>query len=908
MTNASDEYLEISVSPKGIVLTNPVSVIGDSTWIAPAGTWRDEPDVTEALLLDIAAGNAATPLPPAWEYWRAFALSYITALCHHPDDSTNPMPPFPDMTRLDALMAGVPPMPGGEYITPAVLTRLWAALDSRMRKEAAEYEYGAAGWLRARNPAWRLVGKVCFHLAENKKNPEYPFAFLATYAPRLSVKGKVQHAPLANALREFAGEKNREALLNLLSPIHCASEKSALARELIDSGEVFHPQAWTPTTAYSFLKDIPAFEDAGLMVRVPDWWAKRPRPVARAGIGKNTSGGVGRDAMLSFDLGLSLNGEPLSNEEADAIMAGQDGLVLLKGQWVEVDRNRLKQALAHWRKVQRGVGEDGVSFLEGMRMLAGAGMRDSATSDDEAIAMRDWSEVMADGWFRKTLERLRSPEADGARTLVPKGLKAKLRPYQETGVAWLSFLSELGLGACLADDMGLGKTIQIIALLLRQREADGKAGRPSLIVLPASLLGNWRSELERFAPSLKAVFLHPAFMDAKATDALAKNPEKKLDDVDCVFTSYGMALRHKWLSGPRWKFVILDEAQAIKNPNTRQTRVVKTFHADARLALTGTPVENRLTDLWSLFDFLNPGLLGGAREFSRFVNRLDGRENDKYAPLRALTRPYILRRLKTDPAIAASLPEKTEVKVFCGLSKKQAVLYEQSVRELARSLDDGETAGVKRRGLILSFLMRFKQICNHPDQWLGQQGYAPEDSGKFGRLRDIADEIASRREQCLVFTQFREMATPVADLLAGVFGRSGLILHGETPVKERKKLVDAFQADNGPPFFVLSLKAGGAGLNLTAASHVVHFDRWWNPAVENQATDRAYRIGQKRNVLVHKFLVRGTIEERIDALIESKREIAAGVLEEGTATALTEMTNDELLRFVALDLKAAEAE
>jgi non-specific serine/threonine protein kinase len=270
-----------------------------------------------------------------------------------------------------------------------------------------------------------------------------------------------------------------------------------------------------------------------------------------------------------------------------------------------------------------------------------------------------------------------------------------------------------------------------------------------------------------------------------------------------------------------------------------------------------------------------------------------------------LTRPYILRRLKSDPAIAVTLPEKTEVKAFCGLVKKQAALYQQSVRELDSLLSSDEATGIKRQGLVLSFLMRFKQICNHPDQWLGQSAYAPEESGKFARLREIAEEIASRRERCLVFTQFKEMAAPLADFLAEVFGRPGLTLHGETPVKERGKLVEAFQADNGPPFFVLSLKAGGAGLNLTAATHVVHFDRWWNPAVENQATDRAYRLGQKKNVLVHKFLVRGTIEERIDALIENKKEIASGVLEGGTVKALTDMSNDELLRFVSLDLRSA---
>ncbi|MDR3211883.1 MAG: DEAD/DEAH box helicase [Planctomycetota bacterium] len=888
-------------------MSAPVSAAEDWTWSAPAGTWRDYPDITETTLLSLAATEATLGLPSAWAFWSDFTKLYLTALCHTSEgEAISPSPPEPE--RLAGLAAAVPPMPGGEYVTPEILSRFWERLNSALWDAANGYADGVTGWLRAHNPAWRLVGKVCFHLAENRKNPELPFAFLATYSPGVSARGNARHAPLGNALLEFAGAKNKKALLKLLSPVHAASEKSALAKELVDSGRVFHPQAWTPAMAYRFLKDIPVLEEAGLMVRVPDWWARRPRPVARAAIGKNKSGGVGKDALLSFNLELSLNGEALSEEDFQAIMAGQDGLTLLKGQWVEVDRERLKQALDHWKKVKRNFAQDGVSFLAGMRLLAGGGSFGSETTEDEMAVLRDWSEVTADGWFAETLEKLRSPEADAVRSTIPAGLKAELRSYQETGVKWLSFLSGLGLGACLADDMGVGKTIQVIALLLKQHDAGGKARRPSLIVLPASLLGNWRSELERFAPSLSAVFLHPAFIDAQAAKLAADDPETTFAGVDCVFTSYGMALRNKWLAEFKWRFVILDEAQAIKNPHTRQTKQVKAFQADARIALTGTPVENRLSDLWSLFDFLNPGLLGGEKEFNRFINRLESRETDKYGPLRILTRPYILRRLKTDSAIAASLPEKTEVTAFCGLSKKQAALYEQSVRELDRLLHDPETVGVKRRGLVLSFLMRFKQICNHPDQWLGQHAYAPGDSGKFARLRDIAEEIASRRERCLVFTQFREMTGPIADFLGGVFGRAGLVLHGETPVKERKKLVDAFQADNGPPFFILSLKAGGAGLNLTAASHVVHFDRWWNPAVENQATDRAYRIGQKRNVLVHKFLVRGTIEERIDKLIESKKEIASGVLEEGAVASLTEMSNAELLRFVALDLKAAEAE
>jgi SNF2 family DNA or RNA helicase len=525
-----------------------------------------------------------------------------------------------------------------------------------------------------------------------------------------------------------------------------------------------------------------------------------------------------------------------------------------------------------------------------MRMLAG-----TAIEEPEAdAAAPEWSGVTAGPWLTETLRRLRSPDS---RATTPTELHGTLRPYQCAGLQWLQLLSGLRLGACLADDMGLGKTIQVLALLLANR------GRPSLLVAPASLLANWTAEIERFASDLRTVIVHPSAMNAAAIGAFGTEQTAGLD---LVITSYGSLLRIPALSEIQWHYVILDEAQAIKNPQAKQTRAAKALKSAARIVLTGTPVENHLGDLWSIFDFINPGLLGSAKEFNRYVRSLADRESNPYGPLRELVRPYILRRMKTDKTIIADLPDKTEVKAWCGLSRRQAALYEQAVRELEEVLAHSE--GIERKGLILATLLRLKQICNHPSQWLRDNAWAEADSGKLARLREIAEVVASRQEKMLVFSQFREMTAPLADFLAGVFGHPGLVLHGETAVRGRRDLVRAFQEDETIPFFVLSLKAGGSGLTLTAASHVVHFDRWWNPAVENQATDRAYRIGQRRNVLAHKFVCRGTVEEKIDRLIESKQGVSDELLSGDRELNLTELNDQELLGLVALDLHAAMRE
>ncbi len=854
-------------------------------------------------LLALAARRGESSRWPAeFVFWREFADAYLTALAHAPDASGGAVAMPPGLAFTFTLR--IPAMRGAEYASPDLFATLWSELDAVAHAEARAAG-GLREWLGAINPALHLLGKVTFHLAENKRSPETPFAFMATYTHRLSAQEKPVHLPLARALQEYAGAKNQAALRSLLEPVQKAAEQSAWTRDLLDSRRVFSPQAWTPAHAHAFLREVPVLEASGITARIPDWWksGRGKRPQVSVSVGDRREGGLGLENMLNFSVAATLDGEALTAAEWQALMKSQEGLVSLRGQWIEVDREKLQSVLEHWRRVESGAAGDGVSFLEAMRLLAG--VRLGAAADDPAAETADWSEVVAGGWLREALAGIAQP--DGAADFDPhKNLNARLRPYQATGVKWLWLLQRLGLGACLADDMGLGKTIQVISLLLQLKHQEPDAGT-SLLVAPASLLANWKSELARFAPSLRAGFIHPSETPA-AEWRDAAGAEKLLAGKDVVLTTYGQVARLDWLAAREWRLVILDEAQAIKNPGARQTRAIKRLRGLARIALSGTPVENRLGDLWSLYDFLNPGLLGSAPEFTRCVKALQAAVPPDFAPLRRLVRPYLLRRLKTDRAIISDLPDKTELTAWCSLGKMQAALYEKSVRELAEKLDDA--SGIQRRGLVLAFLMRFKQICNHPSHWLGDGAYGADESGKFLRLAELCDEIASRQEKALVFTQFREMTEPLAARLRDIFGRPGLVLHGGTPVKERQKLVAEFQRDDGPPFFVLSLKAGGTGLTLTAASHVIHFDRWWNPAIENQATDRAFRIGQKRNVLVHKFVCRGTIEERIDALISEKKALAESVLgaEGGAEKLLTEMSNDELLSFVALDLKSAVGE
>jgi len=878
------------ITPEGHLLCEGEAAQAYEKKIAQVGS-------SAALLTLLATHLLTMDMETSWRWLREFSQLFFARLCQTKDALQTMAPALED---LESLVASAPPFAGVEYVNAQLLERWWTDLGRHISLLAIE---GVETWLLAECPAWHVVGRVAFHLAENKTDMERPFAFLATFTEKLNVSGQPQHLPLARALQLYAGQKDQAAITALLAPVRIAAEKSQLLREWLESKRLFTPMAMSAKEAYRVLRDTAVFQESGIVMKLPDWWrsGKGSRPAVSVTIDAPKKQSLHAGALLSFKMEQSLDGLPLTPEEWEKLLSSDTGLVSLRGKWVEVDSAQLQQVMAHWQKVQSAAGEGGVGFLDGMRLLAGWTDRQSATAEENTEMVHDWSEVVAGKKLVEMLDQIREP----ATVIAPENLCATMRPYQLKGFGWLKFMTRLGLGACLADDMGLGKTLQVIALLL-DRQKHAKA--PALLVVPASLVGNWRAEVKRFAPDLRLFIAHPSVTSREGLDFTVKHPTEALRGYDAMVTTYQLLQRTEPWQTHEWGVVILDEAQVIKNPGSASAKAVKRLQTQTRIALTGTPVENRPGDLWSLFDFLNPGLLGGSSAFLDAVKRC-GKSSEGFAPLRRLVKPYILRRMKTDRNIITDLPDKIETKVFCGLTKRQATIYAKLVDQLAKMLADKEMEPIKRQGLVLGFLIKFKQICNHPSHWNGDGAWNPEDSGKFIRLGEICSELAERRDRVLIFTQFQETCEPLARFLASVFGRQGVILHGGTAVKKRHQLVEAFQKLGGPPFMVISVKAGGTGLNLTAASHVIHFDRWWNPAVENQATDRAFRIGQKKNVFVHKFVCQGTIEERIDSLLEEKMRLASELVSEGLGAEkmLTDMSSEELLNFVWLDVNSAVA-
>lgn len=852
-------------------------------------------DVSSILVL-LANDLITADLAPPFRWLREWSRLFFTRLCQTKDATQVTVP---SVEERAAFLTTAPPFVGVDHATPDLLQRWWQDLAAHITQLGTQ---GIENWLRHECPAWHVVGRVTFHLAENKTDTQRPFAFLATFTEKLSATGQPQHLPLARALQQYAGQKDQAALTALLEPVRLAAGKSKLLREWLETKRLFQPMAMAPQDAYRVLRETALFQESGIVVKLPDWWrsGKPTRPTVQVTIDAPEKTSLHAGTLLSFRMDASLEGEPLTDAEWKKLLDADTGLVSLRGKWVEVDGAQLQQVMSHWQRVQHAAGEGGIGFLDGMRLLAGFGEARTTAEAEELAQAQEWSTVVAGKKMAEVLARLNDPAA----LPPPPNLHATLRPYQLKGFSWLRFMTSLGLGACLADDMGLGKTLQVITLLL-SRQKETKV--PALLVVPASLVGNWKAEVAKFAPDLRLFIAHPSQSSREDLDIVAKHPAQALRGYDVMLTTYQFLQRTEaWQSHP-WNLVILDEAQAIKNAGSSSAKAVKRLQAPNRIALTGTPIENRPGDLWSLFDFLNPGLLGGSTDFAAAVKR-SAKSSEGFAPLRRLVKPYLLRRMKTDRSIIQDLPDKIELKAFCGLTKRQATIYAKLVDQLAKMLADKDMEPIKRHGLILGFLLKFKQVCNHPSHWNGDGAWNPADSGKFTRLAEICTELAEKRERALIFTQFQETCDPLARFLATVFGREGLILHGGTSVKKRPELVDAFQQPGGPPFMVISVKAGGTGLNLTAASQVIHFDRWWNPAVENQATDRAFRIGQKKNVIVHKFVCQGTVEERIDALIEEKMNLANDLIggSTGAEKLLTDMSAAELLDFVKLDVNTVE--
>jgi hypothetical protein len=637
--------------------------------------------------------------------------------------------------------------------------------------------------------------------------------------------------------------------------------------------------------AFDFLSQRSmALEQAGFGVLLPSWWtrkgtAARLTLTAAVKSPKLKSGsGLGMEALVHFEWQVAVGGVPLTLAELRALARLKLPLVRVRGQWVQVSAEEIAAALEFWRRK----GQDAASLRDVVRMSVGA---------VKAPGGLAFEGVAATGWVGDLLTRLHG-HAAFSELAAPRGFRGTLRPYQLRGFSWLAFLKECGLGACLADDMGLGKTVQTLALVQKEWESNGK--RPTLLICPTSVVGNWEKEAARFTPGLPVLVHHGL---GRARDAAFK---KEAARHALVISSYSLLHRDlEALRQVKWSGVILDEAQNIKNPETKQARAARTLPAGSRVVLTGTPVENHVGDLWSLMEFLNPGFLGTQAEFKRafFVPIQAGHDPEAAARLRRLTGPFVLRRLKTDKAILADLPEKMEMKVYCTLTREQASLYAAVVAEAAETIAASE--GIKRKGIVLATLSKLKQVCNHPAQFMKDNSPIPGRSGKLARVTEMMEEVLEVGDRALVFTQFAEMGGLLQRHLQETFGREALFLHGGVPKGQRDRMVERFQSDGGPAVFVLSLKAGGTGLNLTAANHVFHFDRWWNPAVENQATDRAFRIGQARRVQVHKLLCRGTLEEKIDAMIESKKEVAERVVGAGEGW-LTELTTAELMDVMKL--------
>jgi SNF2 family DNA or RNA helicase len=784
--------------------------------------------------------------------------------------------------------------PAGEPVAEKWLAALTAA-DARIEAagpQLAELREVLSAWHRS-GTAHEGPARTCFRLVEPPEGPDEPwvveFLLQDTEEPSLVIPAEEVWRG-GSSLAAFAKrlEYPQELLLAGLG------RASRLWPELENALRTARPALLTmdAAQAHGFLRTTaPMLAQSGFGVLLPSWWHASASKVglkmtstSRSAPGAVASrSAIGLDTLVDYRWDLALGEDTLTEEELDALARLKMPLVRFRGQWVELDTERLAAGMKFLERAGAGEMRAGDVLRVGLDLV----------DEDHGLPI---SGVEADGWLGDLLSGQAERRLEPIPT--PEGIVATLRPYQERGVAWLSFLNNVGLGAVLADDMGLGKTLQTLTLLVSERAGEGPRLKPTLLVCPMSLVGNWQREVGKFAPGLTVHVHHGSdrLTGEEFVEAVA--------DVDLVITTYALAARDvDVLATVDWRRVVLDEAQNIKNSAAKQTRAVRRLRAEHRVALTGTPVENRLSELWSIMEFANPGVLGSVSSFrERFAVPIERYDDTEAAQLlKRVTGPFVLRRLKTDPSIIDDLPDKIEMKVLCNLTAEQASLYQAVVDDMLARIEDSE--GMERKGLVLATMAKLKQVCNHPAHLLKDGTRLAGRSGKLARLEEILEEVLAEGDKALCFTQFTEFGDMLYNHLTSRFGREVLYLHGGVPKRRRDEMVSRFASTDGPPVFLLSLKAGGTGLNLTAANHVIHIDRWWNPAVEDQATDRAFRIGQRKNVQVRKFVCVGTLEERIDTMIEQKKALAQMTVGTGESW-LTELSVAELRDVVTLSADA----
>lgn len=764
--------------------------------------------------------------------------------------------------NVDYILDNKPMCLGNEYVNEMWIKSILKKLMSIYKKEISTYRGTVDLYFTNKNNKLITPSRIYFHLVESRED-NASFAFMATYTTKEN--NNIKHYPLKYALKEY--RNSLVELQELTKSLYNVSKQSQLIKKLIETGEIFSPIFINAEEAYEFLKEIELYESNGIVCRVPNWWEQRDEStLIQINIEQKKKDGYGllsKAALISVTPEMTYNGICITKEEINQLLLQTDGLAYIKNKWVEVDKRKLQYLLDEYEKIK----EDGSTLLEVLKKYSTM----EKTDINIKFANPNWFTDIVKKNIEKNLELFD----------VSKEFIGELRPYQYDAYKWLLGMSQYNYGVCLADDMGLGKTVEILAFLLSYKLISKDN---VLLIVPASLVENWKSEIKKFCPTMD-------YYIARKVNSSTERIKKSF----LTITTYQVAQKLKNIYEINWGIVILDEAQAIKNPQTKQAKSIKSLSRKMSIAMTGTPIENNLLNLWSIFDFINEGLLGTENTFRKNYNIKSG-EPENVGKLSKIIKPFILRRLKTDKNIIKDLPEKNETIIYTELTKKQIILYKKIVSEVEGTKISAENQFTQKR-ILLTAILHLKQVCNHPSQFIGDNEYIPEDSGKFMALKELCEIMFEKREKVLIFTQFKEITDNLNNFLEKIFKKRGFVITGDTSMSNRNKYIEDFQNGN-IPYMILSLKAAGVGLNLTAASNVIHFDRWWNPAVENQATDRSFRIGQTRNVNVYKFMTKNTIEEIISYLIDVKVELSDSVIGNIDNNILNKLSSEQLLESI----------